>query len=128
MGEEMDVEPPAEATEAATEAKAMPKKIDASELSAPIVSAIKPDDLYAKMKNMEQEKDFLDVQEQYIKDEIKNLKRELIRARPASPPRRSPPAPPPAPPAARGGRGRPERPARAQAPRRRSSGSRACPW
>ena len=27
----MDVEPPAEATEAATEAKAMPKKIDASE-------------------------------------------------------------------------------------------------
>ena len=84
MGEEMDVEPPAEATEAATEAKAMPKKIDASELSAPIVSAIKPDDLYAKMKNMEQEKDFLDVQEQYIKDEIKNLKRELIRARPAS--------------------------------------------
>ena len=39
------------------------------------------DDLYGKYKLLEKEKDFLDVQEQYIKDEIKNLKRELIRAK-----------------------------------------------
>mmetsp|Transcript_23226 Transcript_23226/g.27927 ORF Transcript_23226/g.27927 Transcript_23226/m.27927 type:complete len:407 (+) Transcript_23226:73-1293(+) len=39
------------------------------------------DDYYVKYKQLEKERDFLDVQEQYVKDEIKNLKRELIRAK-----------------------------------------------
>lgn len=39
------------------------------------------DDLYGLVKRREQERDFLDVQEQYVKDEILHLKRELIRAK-----------------------------------------------
>ena len=38
-------------------------------------------DLYRRYKQLEKEREFLDVQEQYVKDEIKNLKRELIRAK-----------------------------------------------
>eukprot|EP00634_Sargassococcus_sp_CCMP2135_P010571 CAMPEP_0198652378 /NCGR_PEP_ID=MMETSP1467-20131203/6329_1 /TAXON_ID=1462469 /ORGANISM="unid. sp., Strain CCMP2135" /LENGTH=417 /DNA_ID=CAMNT_0044388293 /DNA_START=45 /DNA_END=1298 /DNA_ORIENTATION=- len=40
-----------------------------------------PDDMYRRYKQLEMEREFLDVQEQYVKDEIKNLKRELIRAK-----------------------------------------------
>lgn len=39
------------------------------------------DDCYGMWKKREQEREFLEVQEQYVKDEIKNLKRELIRAK-----------------------------------------------
>lgn len=38
-------------------------------------------DLYAKYKSLERHLEFLDIQEGYIKDEMKNLKRELIRAK-----------------------------------------------
>jgi 26S proteasome regulatory subunit T3 len=38
-------------------------------------------DLYAKMKALQREEEFLDIQEEYIKDEMRNLKRELIRAK-----------------------------------------------
>ncbi|KAF4323011.1 hypothetical protein BBO99_00003367 [Phytophthora kernoviae] len=38
-------------------------------------------DLYAKFKSLERHLEFLDIQESYIKDEMKNLKRELIRAK-----------------------------------------------
>ena len=38
------------------------------------------EDLYLKLKKLEQHLDFLALQEEYIKDEQKNLKRELIRA------------------------------------------------
>ncbi|GMF25592.1 unnamed protein product [Phytophthora lilii] len=38
-------------------------------------------DLYAKFKSLERHLEFLDIQEGYIKDEMKNLKRELIRAK-----------------------------------------------
>jgi len=44
-------------------------------------SAIPEGDLYALFKQKEGELAFLDVQERYVKDEIKNLKRELIRAK-----------------------------------------------
>ena len=42
-------------------------------------SAIPEGDLYALFKQKEGELAFLDVQERYVKDEIKNLKRELMR-------------------------------------------------
>jgi len=38
-------------------------------------------DLYAKMKALHRHIEFLDIQEAYVKDEMKNLKREVIRAR-----------------------------------------------
>jgi 26S proteasome regulatory subunit T3 len=37
-------------------------------------------DLYVKMKKLEAHLDFLNIQEEYIKDEQKNLQRELLRA------------------------------------------------
>ena len=39
------------------------------------------DDLYAQLKALQRQEEFLDIQEEYIKDEMRNLKRELIRAR-----------------------------------------------
>jgi 26S proteasome regulatory subunit T3 len=39
-----------------------------------------PPDFYRKMKELERKIEFLDIQEEYIKDEMKNLKREIIRA------------------------------------------------
>lgn len=49
-----------------------------------ILSSILPEaktDLYTKYKALERHVEFLDIQEGYIKDEMKNLKRELIRAK-----------------------------------------------
>ncbi len=37
-------------------------------------------DYYAKLKLLERKLKFLEIQEEYIKDEVKNLKRELLRA------------------------------------------------
>ncbi|KAE8897865.1 26S proteasome regulatory subunit [Phytophthora fragariae] len=45
------------------------------------VSIERKTDLYAKFKSLERHLEFLDIQEGYIKDEMKNLKRELIRAK-----------------------------------------------
>ncbi|OMJ85604.1 hypothetical protein SteCoe_13018 [Stentor coeruleus] len=39
------------------------------------------EDLYKRMKQLERENEFYDIQSEYIKDELKNLKREFIRAR-----------------------------------------------
>lgn len=38
------------------------------------------DDLYSRIKKAQRTVEMLDIQEEYIKDEMKNLKRELIRA------------------------------------------------
>lgn len=38
-------------------------------------------DYYTKLKSLERQSEFLDIQEEYIKDEMKNLQRELIRAK-----------------------------------------------
>lgn len=38
------------------------------------------DDLYIKYKNLERQLEFLDIQETYVKDEMKSLKRELLHA------------------------------------------------
>lgn len=37
--------------------------------------------MYLNLKSLQQQLDFLAIQEGYIKDEMKNLKRELIRAK-----------------------------------------------
>ena len=38
-------------------------------------------DLYSRMKALQKHLQFLDIQEEYIKDEMSNLKRELVRRR-----------------------------------------------
>merc|ERR1719337_482395 len=38
------------------------------------------DDLYMRLKELQRQMEFLDIQEEYVKDEMKNLKREMIRA------------------------------------------------
>merc|ERR1711988_534271 len=38
-------------------------------------------DLYTEMKRLQSQLDFLDTQESYVKDETKNLRRELLRAK-----------------------------------------------
>ncbi len=38
------------------------------------------EDLYSKLKQFEKNYEFISLQEEYIKDELKNLKRELVRA------------------------------------------------
>ena len=39
------------------------------------------EDLYEKLKSLQRQGEFLDIQEEYVKDEMRNLKRELIRAK-----------------------------------------------
>lgn len=39
------------------------------------------EDMYRRMKQLEEEVEFLDIQEKYIIEEQKNLKRELMRQR-----------------------------------------------
>jgi len=62
----------------------------ASTTTAAVVSAVKSaaadaaaagDDEYVAMKKLQANLEFLDIQEEYIKDEMKNLKRELMRAK-----------------------------------------------
>ncbi|KAM1653496.1 hypothetical protein ACFX14_006067 [Malus domestica] len=38
------------------------------------------DDLYSHLKSYQRQLEFIDIQEEYVKDEHKNLKRELLRA------------------------------------------------
>jgi len=38
------------------------------------------EDLYGRLKSLERHLEFIDIQEEYVKDELKNLKRELLRA------------------------------------------------
>ncbi|TXG46835.1 hypothetical protein EZV62_026129 [Acer yangbiense] len=38
------------------------------------------DDLYSRLKSLQRQLEFIDIQEEYVKDELKNLKRELLRA------------------------------------------------
>ena len=38
------------------------------------------DDLYVRFKTLQRQLEFIEIQEEYVKDETKNLKRELLRA------------------------------------------------
>lgn len=46
----------------------------------PVVAELDEEDLYTRQKLLMRQLEFLDIQEEYIKDEQKNLKRELLRA------------------------------------------------
>jgi len=71
----MEVEMPVPAGRAPGPSKDM--EVDTAK---PVPSVTKPD-LYAKMKSLQQMLEFLEIQEEYIKDEIHNLKREHVRAK-----------------------------------------------
>lgn len=43
-------------------------------------SSPEEEDLYGRLKSLERQIEFMDIQEEYVKDELKNLKRELLRA------------------------------------------------
>ncbi|OZJ05702.1 26S protease regulatory subunit 6B [Bifiguratus adelaidae] len=47
---------------------------------ATLLSSLSEEDLYTKLKKLQRHLEFLELQEEYIKDEQKNLKRELVRA------------------------------------------------
>lgn len=51
-----------------------------SQVKPQILGTSSEDDLYTKLKTLQRQIDFLGIQEDYIKDEQKNLKRELLRA------------------------------------------------
>uniref|UniRef100_A0A7S2XX15 AAA+ ATPase domain-containing protein n=1 Tax=Fibrocapsa japonica TaxID=94617 RepID=A0A7S2XX15_9STRA len=51
------------------------------QVSATKLQETKQHDEYVRLKSLKKHVDFLDLQEEYIKDEMKNLKRELIRAK-----------------------------------------------
>jgi len=51
------------------------------ESAKPAESKSAKPDIYAKMKSLQQVLEFLEIQEEYIKDEIHNLKREHVRAK-----------------------------------------------
>ncbi|CAG8641332.1 8226_t:CDS:2 [Ambispora gerdemannii] len=52
----------------------------AAGVSSEIFKELSDQDLYTKLKKLQRHLEFLELQEEYIKDEQKNLKRELIRA------------------------------------------------
>jgi 26S proteasome regulatory subunit T3 len=49
-------------------------------LPEPVVADLEEEDLYTRQKLLQRQLEFVDIQEEYIKDEQKNLKRELLRA------------------------------------------------
>lgn len=55
----------------------LPQKVFSTSLPVPDAES---EDLYAGFKKLQRQLEFLDIQEEYIKDEQKNLKRELLRA------------------------------------------------
>ncbi|KAK9768042.1 26S proteasome regulatory subunit 6B [Basidiobolus ranarum] len=60
-------------------------KLEKPQESVPVhpsetLDTLNEEDLYTKLKKLQRHLEFLEIQEEYIKDEQKNLKRELIRA------------------------------------------------
>merc|ERR1719440_2686379 len=49
--------------------------------TSPVAPAKAAPDVYARMKALQRQLEFLEIQEEYIKDEMGNLKRELVRAK-----------------------------------------------
>ncbi|KAL2488457.1 26S protease regulatory subunit 6B-like protein [Forsythia ovata] len=46
----------------------------------PSSSSDPDDDLYSRLKSLQRQLEFIEIQEEYVKDELKNLRRELLRA------------------------------------------------
>jgi hypothetical protein len=55
--------------------------VDMVDVAESLKEEVPATDLYTQLKEAQAELEFLRIQEQYIKDESKNLKRELLRAR-----------------------------------------------
>jgi 26S proteasome regulatory subunit T3 len=52
-----------------------------STASASVAASVEDDDdLYGRLKSLQRHMEFVEIQEEYVKDEQKNLKRELLRA------------------------------------------------
>jgi 26S proteasome regulatory subunit T3 len=65
---------------AATTLAAPPPSYPAVSAASASASAEEDDDLYGRLKSLQRLMEFIEIQEEYIKDEQKNLKRELLRA------------------------------------------------
>jgi 26S proteasome regulatory subunit T3 len=61
----------------AAAAAATMDKMDLETAASPILTA---DDFYTRLKELQKNYKFFEIQEEYVKDEQKNLKRELLRA------------------------------------------------
>jgi 26S proteasome regulatory subunit T3 len=46
-----------------------------------MVALVDQGEMYLRMKELQRQLEILEIQEQYIKDETKNLKREMVRAK-----------------------------------------------
>ena len=46
-----------------------------------MVAHVDQGEMYLRMKELQRQLEILEIQEEYIKDETKNLKREMIRAK-----------------------------------------------
>lgn len=58
-----------------------PTKADQSSLeSSPSSSFDNEEDLYTRLKSLQRQFEFIEIQEEYVKDELKNLRREHLRA------------------------------------------------
>lgn len=58
-----------------------PTKADPSSLeSSPSSSFDNEEDLYTRLKSLQRQFEFIEIQEEYVKDELKNLRREHLRA------------------------------------------------
>jgi 26S proteasome regulatory subunit T3 len=56
-------------------------KAKAEPVAEKVVEREQEEDTYARLKNLQRQLQFIEIQEEYIKDEHKNLKRELLRAK-----------------------------------------------
>lgn len=54
--------------------------IDSNSSQTTTATQVKAEDLYTRLKTLQRQLEFLGIQEDYVKDEQKNLKRELLRA------------------------------------------------
>uniref|UniRef100_A0A7N0VJ01 Proteasomal ATPase second OB domain-containing protein n=1 Tax=Kalanchoe fedtschenkoi TaxID=63787 RepID=A0A7N0VJ01_KALFE len=57
-----------------------PKPFPSAKYDSSDAGSASDDDLYGRLKSLQRQLEFIDIQEEYVKDELKNLKRELLRA------------------------------------------------
>eukprot|EP00002_Diphylleia_rotans_P008279 TRINITY_DN1802_c0_g1_i1.p1 TRINITY_DN1802_c0_g1~~TRINITY_DN1802_c0_g1_i1.p1 ORF type:complete len:419 (-),score=114.04 TRINITY_DN1802_c0_g1_i1:175-1431(-) len=74
--EEIGLAPPSVTAKTTTAADNMDTSFESANATATLAEA----DYYTRMKQLQRKLEFLDIQEEYIKDELRNLKREILRA------------------------------------------------
>ncbi|RWW65947.1 hypothetical protein BHE74_00026710, partial [Ensete ventricosum] len=70
----------ATAVDAKPSPAAPPASIAASASPSSSLPGDEDDDLYGRLKSLQRQLEFIEIQEEYVKDELKNLKREHLRA------------------------------------------------